>query len=80
MVVPVNDELGPLPRQRGAKLATVDEALEVPRRLADRRMMHRDHAKEPFAAVALERRGKICDLLAAEMAGRQERRGRDRRR
>src|SRR5262249_23761251 len=80
MVVTVNDELGSLPRQRRAKLAAVDEALEVPPWLADRRMVHHDHAKEPFACVALERRGKDCDLLAAEMAGRQEGRGWHRRR
>src|SRR5438132_11143387 len=39
VVMAVNDELRPVPRQRGTKIGAVDKPLQMPRRLADRWMM-----------------------------------------
>src|SRR5262249_56293632 len=51
VVVAVDDELGPMARQRGAKVGAIEEPLEIARRFADRRMMDQHHTKESLAAA-----------------------------
>src|SRR6266511_4961740 len=63
VVMAVNDELRPVPCQCCPKFGAVDEPLQMPRGLADRRMMDHHHAKELLAAAALQGLGKLFDLL-----------------
>src|SRR5215510_8650858 len=51
VVVAVDDELGPMARQRGAKVGAIEEPFEIARRFADRGMVDQHHAKEPLAAA-----------------------------
>src|SRR5262249_15938614 len=53
VVVAMDDELGPMARQRGAEDGAAEQALEVARRFADRRMVDQHHAKELRAAAAV---------------------------
>src|SRR3954454_17133959 len=72
VVMAVQNELGSVVLEHGAKLRAVDKPLEVPARRRHQGMMDEHDTKHPLAAAAIEQTGKTRDLRVAESSGGHE--------
>ncbi len=78
VIVAVQHELGAVFRDQAAERPGVDEALEAVGALHGRRVMDQHDAEQAFVRKMRERVGKSHQLIGAELAGGEERRGRQR--